>query len=280
MNKYKMNLIGGGFTHHIECSSALNKNKYVEWVLDGSAPVSVHVDRAILQPVDDTKYNVGWFAESSAIIPDVIEAVKRNDGGVLDRFDMFIAHDLRLLDISEKFAPVPGNALPWIQNKQIYPKTKNISMIGSNKTFCSGHEYRQSIINKYQDQIDHYGRGFQGRELPWTYIDDQGREESGKLLGLKDYRYSVAMENDNYDVALCEKVTDCFATGTIPIFWGAEKITEMFNGDGIIFLKDFNPEMCTEDFYNSRMTAIKENFDIACNMLSAEDYFYVNYIQS
>ena len=138
---YKMNLIGGGFSHHIECSSALNKNKYVQWVQDGSAPVSVHVDQAILTPVDRSKYNVGWFAESSAIIPSVIEAVKRNDGGVLDAFDMFIAHDLRLLSISDKFVYVPVNALPWIQNKQIYPKTKKISMIGSNKAFCSGHEY-------------------------------------------------------------------------------------------------------------------------------------------
>ena len=277
---YKMNLIGGGFSHHIECSSALNKNKYVQWVQDGSAPVSVHVDQAILTPVDRSKYNVGWFAESSAIIPSVIEAVKRNDGGVLDAFDMFIAHDLRLLSISDKFVYVPVNALPWIQNKQIYPKTKNISMIGSNKAFCSGHEYRQSIITKYQDQIDHYGRGFAGRELPWTYLDENGKEECGKMLGLKDYRYSIAMENDNYDIILCEKVTDCFATGTIPIFWGTSKIVEMFNGEGIIYLDDFNPEMCTEEYYSSRMSAIKENFDIACNMLSAEDYFYVNYIQS
>lgn len=276
---YRINLVGGGFAHHIECSSALNKNKYVQWVLDGSAPVSVHVDNAILSPTNPQKYNVGWFAESSAIIPNVIEAVRQNANNVLDNFDMFMTHDLRLLNISDKFVYVPVNALPWIQNKQIYPKTKNISMIGSNKTFCSGHEYRQSIIAKYENQIDHYGRGFSGRELPWTYVDENGNEECGKLIGLKDYRYSIAMENDNYDVILCEKVTDCFATGTIPIFWGTKKITEMFNGDGIIFLENFDPQMCTEDFYNSKMHAIRENFNIACNMLSAEDFFYINYIK-
>ena len=37
--------------------------------------------------------------------------------------------------------------------------------------------------------------------------------------------------------------------------------------------------MCTEDYYNSKMHAIKENFEIASNMLSAEDYFYTNYIK-
>jgi hypothetical protein len=280
MNKFKMNLIGGGFTHHIECSSALNKNKYVEWVLDKSAPISVHVDDSIFRPIDVTKYNVAWLAESSAIIPHVIESVKQNIDGVLDKYDMFITHDFRLLTISPKFRYVPTNALPWIQNKQIYPKTKMISMIGSSKTLCDGHHYRQQVIQKYSDRIDHYGNGFAGRQLPWTYIDEQGNEESGKLLGLRDYRFSIAMENDNYDVIFCEKITDCFVTGTIPIFWGTSKISELFNADGIIFLDDtFDIEMCTEEFYNSKLDAIHENFNIACNMLSAEDYFYINYIK-
>jgi hypothetical protein len=279
MNKFKMNLIGGGFTHHIQCSSALNTNKYVEWVLDNSAPISVHVDDAIFRPIDTSKYNVAWLAESSAIIPQVIEHVKQNTNNVLDVYDMFITHDFRLLTISPKFRYVPTNALPWVQNKQIYTKTKMISMIGSAKTLCPGHEYRQEIINKYSNQIDHFGNGFPGHELPWTYVDESGNVESGKLLGLKDYRFSIAMENDNYDVILCEKITDCFVTGTIPIFWGTSKITELFNPDGIILLEDFDIEMCTEDYYNSKTDAIKENFEIASNMLSAEDYFYVNYIK-
>jgi hypothetical protein len=279
MSKFKMNLIGGGFTHHIECSSALNKNKHVEWVLDNSAPISVHVDDAIFRQLDSSKYNVAWLAESSAIIPQVIEHVKQNTNNVLDAYDMFITHDLRLLPISPKFRYVPTNALPWVQNKQIYPKTKMISMIGSAKTLCPGHEFRQEIINMYSEQIDHFGNGFPGNELPWTYVDESRNIESGKLLGLKDYRFSIAMENDNYDVILCEKITDCFVTGTIPIFWGTSKISELFNIDGIILLQDFDIEMCTEEYYLSKMDAIKENFKIACNMLSAEDYFYINYIK-
>ncbi len=279
MSKFKMNLMGGGFTHHIECSSALNTNKYVEWVLDNSAPISVHVDDAIFGSIDTSKYNVAWLFESSAIIPNIIEHIKQNTNNVLDIYDMFITHDLRLLTISPKFRYVPTNALPWIRNKQIYPKTKMISMIGSSKTFCPGHAYRQEIINKYSNQVDHFGRGFGSNELPWTYIDNDGNVESGKMLGLKDYRFSIAMENDNYDVILCEKITDCFVTGTIPIFWGTNRISELFNADGIIMLEDFDIEMCTEEYYLSKMPAIQENFKIASNMLSAEDYFYKNYIE-
>lgn len=278
MNKVKMNLIGGGFQHHIQCSSAMNKNQYVDWVLDGSSDISVHVDEHIFSPIDSSKFNVAWLLESSAIIPNLIDHVKNNTYGVLDNFDMFITHDLRLLDISDKFKYTLTNALPWIQQKQVYTKTKNISMIGSNKILCPGHEYRQQIIKQYQDKVDHFGRGFGGKELPWSYIEN-GIEENGKLLALKDYRFSIAMENDNYDLIFCEKLTDCFATGTIPIFWGSRKVADIFNEDGIIFLEDFDIEQCTEELYMSKMDAILDNFERVKNLLSAEDYFYLNYIK-
>jgi hypothetical protein len=279
MSKFKLNLVGGGFLHHIQCSSAMNTNKYVEWVLDNSSNISVHVDEAIFSSVNKSKFNIAWLMESSAIIPHLIEAVKGNVNNVLHTYDMFITHDIRLLGILEKFKYVPTNCLSWIQNRQIYPKSKLISMIGSSKIMCSGHQFRQEIIHKYQNQVDHYGRGFTGRELPWSYIDENGKEESGKLLGLKDYYYSIAMENDNYDIIFVEKITDCFTTGTIPIFWGTKKISEIFNPEGIIFLEDFKPELCTPELYYSKIEAIEENFNIASNLLSPEDYLYLNYLK-
>lgn len=279
MKECRMNLVGGGFLHHLQCSSAMNTNHFVEWVLDGSAKISVHVDEAIFKPVDKSKFNIAWLMESSAIIPHIIEDVKNNLYDVLNNFDMFITHDLRLLSISPKFNFVPANCLSWIQNRRIYPKSKLMSMIGSSKVLCSGHEYRQEIINKYKERIDHYGRGFQNKELPWSYINSDGREESGKLIGLKDYYYSIAMENDNYDMIFVEKITDCFTTGTIPIFWGTKRIVDVFNPDGIIFLEDFTPEMCTVDYYQSKIEAVKENFEIACDLLSSEDFLYVNYLK-
>jgi hypothetical protein len=253
----------------------------VDWVLDGSANISVYVDNSILtsEPAKG-QFNIAWFAESSAIIGSIIEAVKNNYNNVQEKFDMFIGHDLRLQTL-KKFKYVPPNALPWIQNKQIYKKNKKISMIGSAKTMCPGHNYRQQIIQEYSSQIDHYGRGFGVKELPWTYIDENQKEESGKLPALKDYYFSIAMENDNYDTIYCEKLTDCFATGTIPIFWGSKKVIEIFNPDGIIFLdENFKLENCTKELYYSKMDAIKENFDKIHKLLSSEDYLYLNYLQT
>jgi hypothetical protein len=45
---------------------------------------------------------------------------------------------------------------------------------------------------------------------------------------------SFAFENANYPGAFCEKLTDFFATGTIPIYWGNPDIGEFFDTNGII----------------------------------------------
>jgi hypothetical protein len=143
-----------------------------------------------------------------------------------------------------------------------------------------GQKYRTSVLNKMlvSGDVDHYGRGFKS-ELPWT-IQYNGIEESGKLLGLKDYRYSFVFENDNYPSIFCEKLTDCFATGTIPVFWGTPDIGNFFDINGIIqFNDDFKIETLTKDLYFSKIEHIKNNFKIANELPSSEDYIYLNYIK-
>tara|TARA_Y100000592_G_C5437782_1_gene301688 strand:- start:873 stop:1391 length:519 start_codon:yes stop_codon:yes gene_type:complete len=167
------------------------------------------------------------------------------------------------------------SALPWIQNKKIYKKTKLVSFIGSNKKMCKGHLYRQEMIEKYKDKVDHYGRGFKNKELPWMI-----EKESGKILGLKEYMFSFAMENTNHEYAFCEKTTDCFATGTIPIYWGGKGIKEFFDPKGIIFIEDLNSiDELNEELYNSKIEYIESNFKKLNSLLTSEDYFVKNYIR-
>jgi len=276
----KINMIGEGFQHDV-CSSALNKNKYVEWVKGNhTAKTSIYIDRAILGQVDQTKQNYGWLCESTSIIPTVVHKVCSNIELYKNKFKYIFSHDRRIIDRDPeffKFAPSP--AMPWIQNKQIYPKTKLVSMIASNKKMCSGHLFRQEIISKFHKQVDHFGRGFGDRELPWSIRMDYG-EESGKILALKDYMFSIAMENDNYDDIFVEKITDCFACGTIPIFWGTKNIGNYFDKKGIIMLEDLqNLDQITPELYYSKMKHIKNNLEALKHLHSSEDYIFLNYLK-
>lgn len=275
----EINMVGGGFQHDV-CSSALNKNKYVKWRKDNLANISIHIDNGLYIKVNKNKLNFGWICESSSIVPNIINEVLDKMDYYQSNFKHIFTHDKRIVEKNPSlFKFVLPNARPWIQNKKIYNKTKNISIIVSNKNITAGHKYRLSVLQKYNTKnVDRFGRGT-NNELPWVTTEN-GIEESGKIIGLKDYRYSFCFENDNYESIFVEKITDCFATGTIPIFWGTPSIGEYFNKDGIIiFDENSDYSNLNEESYNSKKLSIEDNFQRCIDLPTSEDYFYTNYIR-
>ena len=136
-------------------------------------------------------------------------------------------------------------------------------MISSNKRMCEGHETRLEWVDRIGDQVDLYGRGFNEIEL---------KEE-----GLCDYMFSVAIENGQYETYFTEKILDCFATGTIPVYLGAPDIGNHFNMDGIVNLTD--EFEVSEDIYNDKFDAIRDNLERAKKMEVLEDFIWENYLQ-
>ena len=89
---------------------------------------------------------------------------------------------------------------------------------------------------------------------------------------LEHYRYSIIIENDIDELWYTEKILNCFATKTIPIYLGATKIGERFNSDGIIAVKDWREILEVIDslyrngldtlYHDSAVQeAIKDNFE-------------------
>lgn len=266
MGKFRINLIGGGF-RHCNSSSGLMFPKYVEWDKDNhSSNISIHVDDAILNPIDKSQKNYAWIAESSSYIASLIDRIIQNINYVEDNFELIFTHDKRLLSLSSKMRLSITNAVPWITEFKIYEKTKLASMIVSKKSSTPGHRYRLIILDKFKNKIDCFGT-------------DHNRIEK-KEQGLNDYYFSIGMENANYPNYFTEKVTDCFATGTIPIFWGTSNIREFFNEKGIIFFNDdFKVEDLSSELYYSKMEYVKENLERVLKFPIAEDYIYENYIK-
>ena len=98
---------------------------------------------------------------------------------------------------------------------------------------------------------------------------------------------SIVIENAQYDDYFTEKLTDCFATGTIPVYWGTRNIGDYFNADGIIVIPDdgYNrldvelldfilSNKLTSDLYYGKMDAIKDNFERVKNMQLADDMLF------
>ena len=111
---------------------------------------------------------------------------------------------------------------------------------------CEEHHKRLEMVNKMAAtrMVDIYGQGIQ-------YIEK-------KEQGLCDYMFSIAMENAKYSGNFTEKIMDCFATGTIPVYSGDPTIDKIFNPNGIITLTDdFHPSQLNKEIYYEKMDAIK-----------------------
>lgn len=261
----RINLIGGPF-QHAHTSTWWKKSKNIEWIKNSATEKnSFYVDDAIFVGLNDTfkGKKFAWILESRAIFS--VDRIIKNIDQLLNKYELIFSHNYDIINLNpDKIKFVPGNGF-WVESPMIYPKSKLISMVTSNKNITSGQNLRMSFVFKYGKEIDIYGRGFNPIQL---------KEE-----GLKNYMFSVAIENDKYDTYFTEKILDCFATGTIPIYYGTEKIAEHFNIDGIIKIEDFDLGSLSADIYNSKIDAVRDNFERVMNLEIPEDLIYEKYLK-
>ena len=261
-------------------TSANNRSVYTRFVRDGSGLVNLYVNGEALKVLED---NSGlpkfiWLLESREIIGEIYKWIEDNYDFVASRVDGIFTADQRLtqeVGPDGKFLYCLSNAAPWVMDRNIYNKSKLLSMIASNKGYTEGHRRRLRVVEALVDkfgQDDLYGWGLT-HELPLKE----------KSTGLKDYMFSFACENANYPTYFTEKLTDCFACGTIPVYYGTAGVAQYFNPEGIIFLEGAAPwnnipwEKLTQEYYESKHIVIRENFEIAASMRVSEDYLYGNY---
>lgn len=214
---------------------------------------------------------------------EVYEAVLKN----YNKFDRILTYDTQLLKLPNSLfrnggyevvlnKNVHAQTYPTLSDESLYnlyDKSKSISFITSNKTITDGHRFRVSCVNTLRANgvdVDIRGVGYQ--------------EIVGKIEALRDYRFSIAVENGVSDNYFTEKILDCFLTGTVPIYKGCKNVGEFFNDKGII---TFNNEIELVDIilsigekdYESRLPYIKENFEIAKKYAYNNDEYFDKFLK-
>lgn len=272
----KMTAIGAGFHLHLSGNSDLTPQTF-NWTSEDT-PIKVFIDSAIIPGIEFIKpkneIKVAWMGESRAIFYEwyVKEHVFKSKQVVElleNSYDALFFADKDYCKLSPKFHfALAGSNLPWCKNKQIFEKSKMTSMIASTKQITKYHILRHKYAEKFKNNIDLFGGALDSKRIgigPW----------GDKSEGLNDYRFHIVVENDSYSTYYTEKLTDCFATGTIPVYFGAPDIGDYFNKDGIIILDDnFDINCLTSDLYQSKIDAVKDNFERVQNLVGADDLLY------
>jgi len=245
-------------------------NKHVKWCFDNK-PVSdtcFITDMCLndIHKASGVKRKVAWLLEPRAIHPHIYDWIEQNN----KLFDFVLTFDEYLLSKGENYLYYPHGRC-WINNYEEIDKDNKVSIIASGKNTTEGHQLRHKVIDRFKYNIGVYGYGYKPVE---------NKEES-----LSEYMYSVTIENCRQKGYWTEKIVDCFATKTIPIFWGDDAVNDFFDSDGIIYFNDIKElgdilkdlENNGEKIYNSKKAAIEKNFNLVETYRIPEDWMYNNY---
>lgn len=227
----------------------------------------------------NTKHLYGMLIEAETITPEDYKLFDKHKN-LSSEFDAVFTYSARLLNKLNNAVFMPFNAALWYGTKEqggeLNPDTylhkcKTISIIASNKLLCEMHQFRKAVAEKCKkyNLADTFGTFDGGPRVP-------------KIADiLTDYRYNIAIENYVDDYYFTEKIINCFASMTVPIYCGAPKIHEFFNQDGIITIKPTDLDnlekilsQCCEKDYQQRLPAIKENYEKALEYVNIDDMLY------
>jgi hypothetical protein len=268
MGKPKIALYDLEFAH-LKNYTGFEPNTMFEWDRSGtSQKIGMYTERCFdMVHQSKNEIDICWLLEPKAIHPNGFDYIVNACGHM--HFDYVMCFDDSVRDALPKGKTLfwtPGGSYMYRKDWGIWDKSKNVSIIASSKTWAPGHRFRQEVIAQYGNQFDFicgHGRNF---------VPD-------KIDALRDYRYSVAIENSSVNRYFTDKITDCFLAGTVPIFWGCPKIGEIFDPAGIIQFETLDElkialANCNESDYLSRMPAIQHNFELAKQYAIVEDYLW------
>lgn len=184
---------------------------FFQWVKASQYEARFVTDRHIREARGERQ--IAWLLEPYFLHPENYHYARNKN------FDAVLTHNRYFADnLGWIWVPRGGS---WIDFNawKMYPKSKNVSLIVSDKNSTRGHRLRHEVLKEFGSLIDGvYGVG----------------EFTRKFDCLADYRFSIVIENESCPGFFTEKLLDCFAVGTIPIYWGDPNVSRTFHGNGIV----------------------------------------------
>lgn len=238
--------------------------------------ITVFTDKTFhLAPQIESPVKIAWLIECYDLLPSAYDCLEEYG----KYFDFIFTYEKSLIDkFPEKsvFHPCDTCGIESESHK-VQDKTKLVSMIYSDKTWLFGHRLRhiiaKSLIPKMKyDKVDFFGRG-------------TNKPIHLKSEGTNPYMFQIVTENAKRYNYFTDKIYDCFATGTVPIYWGAPNIGEHFNMDGILYfnhpdeLKEILLSL-SEEKYKSMLPAVYDNFEKVQYYLRPDDLLYEKIVQN
>ncbi|MFC1961273.1 glycosyltransferase family 10 domain-containing protein, partial [Chloroflexota bacterium] len=155
-----------------------------------------------------------------------------------------------------------------IVNAPIPLKNNGLIWITSSKSIFPGHQVRMRFLDDITGNLDFdlFGRGFQPIDHKWDV--------------LAPAKYALAIENGQFSHYWTEKISDCFLSYTMPIYYGAEAIGDFFPEGSYIAIDINRPDEAIETINQAIADDLyTKNFDkiLEARRIYLEKYHFFPY---
>lgn len=197
--------------------------------------------------------SVIWMQESRWL-DRALEIVPHDVGA----FDLLISNDAERVAKGAAYMTLFGT---WITREAIPEKTELVSMVASSKRYDGVEGY--AMRRRVRDML--------GRTWPHGFGKAFSRPIRDKFIALAPYNFSIAIESESYPWFHTEKLFDCFATKTVPLYWGCSDFSKLaeygYDLAGIIAWRDLTDLVTilgeiNESLYDHMHAAIEHNYKI------------------
>lgn len=258
----EVNLFDSNIAHAVSYDDSLERGRIysgIKYIRDYDPQrVSIFTDN-MLSLVDSSpgSANVAWIMEPIDFAPAPYRYILQN----YKKFDLILTHNLDIIktltpEVHCRYVTADGIFLDTpALDKASHEKSRLCSHIFSNKKFLPGHKLRHEIAAMLPpNSFDLFGSG-------------TGKWLEKKSDALRNYYFSVSVENSRSSGYFTEKIMDCFATRTVPIYWGDDHVWEHFNKEGAIRFENLEQlksviNSIDKETYDKMLPAIEQNYEV------------------
>jgi len=188
-------------------------------------------------------------------------------------FDYAIGFDDIKFD--NRYCHIPLYAMPNVANQILKPALLKHEKVPSSselamKKFCcfvvsngaNANSVRQRFfekLNEYQ-HVDSAGKFLNNMQDGWCVGPEDTREF------VSNYKFQICFENSSCKGYTTEKLIGAWAAGVVPIYWGDPSVTEVFNPEAFVWVKDTTEEELDKAF--QQVKYLNENEKAYTNMLA------------
>lgn len=264
------NCIGGS-----DSVTACITPKHIKYLRGSSrtAKYSIYTNQDAYGPITTPpETSFALLYESPEIMPHLFIYAKQ----LTSKFKYIFTHSRQLCQSDpERIKWVPSSG-PWIGGDangpgggkiEIAPKTKLASMLLSDKNWTRGHKVRHQVAEQLKEHpnVDI----FKNAGIRHTYD------------AIAPYCFTFVVENGFSPGYFTEKLLDCIAVGTVPVYLGDPAVGEVFDPRGIINLRDVmdGTVKLTKDLFDSMDEYRRDNFiTLGQDFQCPEDYMWKEYL--